>query len=127
MRRLRRARAPWSKCQRRCLRAPAAESTALRHHSDGARLRASFRLRSGAPLPAADAATPTLPGGSAPPRPLGGLRPPLLALRANQPVCSEALPPNLRRSPARGLGVVPQNLSPHALRLPAPRAVPASA
>jgi hypothetical protein len=55
---------------------------------------------------------PCTRGGAArPPYPRGGHRPPVLALRAIEPVCSEALPPNLRCSPAQGLGVVAQNLS----------------
>jgi hypothetical protein len=93
---------------------------APRLHSGGARRRASFHLRSGAPLPAAVAAQATLPGGCAPPRPRGGHWPPLLALRANEPVCSEALPPNLRCSPAQGLGVVPGICTPMPYASPRP-------
>ena len=48
----------------------------------GARQRASSRLRSVAAPTTRFAAFHSLPGGSAPPRPRGGLRPPLLALRA---------------------------------------------
>ena len=48
----------------------------------GARQRASSRLRSVAAPTTRFAACHSLPGGSAPPRPRGGLRPPLLALRA---------------------------------------------